>query len=71
LIIPPVQLPHVLLLDGGGVNDTPEPAFPVVPMGEHLHEFLRVKAIRSGPVLAAIDLDARGMVNRQQRQPSQ
>jgi hypothetical protein len=56
-----VQLPLILLLDGGDMDRAPDLALPVVPAYEHFHQLDCVEAIRLGPPLAAVDLNAGGV----------
>ena len=54
-----MQLPAVLILGRGRMDDGPDLLLAVVPTHKHTHELDGVEAVGLGSALAAIDLDAR------------
>ena len=56
-----MELPAILVGDGGNMDHAPHLLLAVVPANEHRHQLDGVKAIRFGPALAPADFDRRGV----------
>ena len=55
-----MELPSILVDDGGNMDYAPNLLFAVVPPNEHRHQLDGVEAIRFGSAFASADFDRRG-----------